>query len=152
MNNVFFTVCGIVEIDRKVLLVRHTYGSAKNRILLPGGYVLENELAATAIEREIYEETGIQTKVESLIAMQNKPEQWCSVFVMKYISGTPISDGYENSEILLLDVDEAIQRADITNMSRQILISYKNNANSALKASNFIPKSYSSGAYALYIV
>lgn len=72
-------------IDRKVLLVRHTYGSAKDRILLPGGYVLENELAATAIEREIYEETGVQTKAESLIAMQYKPEQWCSVFVMKYI-------------------------------------------------------------------
>ena len=44
MGNGFFTVCGIVEIDGKVLLVRHTYGSAKNRILCPGGYVEEGEL------------------------------------------------------------------------------------------------------------
>ncbi len=39
MGNGLITVCGIVEIDSKVLLVRHTYGTAKNRILCPGGYV-----------------------------------------------------------------------------------------------------------------
>lgn len=37
MNNKYYTVCGIVEIEGKVLLVRHTYGNAKDRILLPGG-------------------------------------------------------------------------------------------------------------------
>ena len=30
-----FAVCGIVEIDNKILFVRHTYGVAKDRILLP---------------------------------------------------------------------------------------------------------------------
>lgn len=29
MNNKYYTVCGIVEIEGKVLLVRHTYGNAK---------------------------------------------------------------------------------------------------------------------------
>ena len=42
MGNGFFTVCGIVEINDKVLLVRHTYGTAKNRILCPGGYVVNS--------------------------------------------------------------------------------------------------------------
>ena len=59
MGNGFFTVCGIVEINGKVLLVRHTYGTAKNRILCPGGYVGENELPTCAIEREFLEETGV---------------------------------------------------------------------------------------------
>ena len=39
MNNKYYTVCGIIEIEGKVLLVRHTYGNAKDRILLPGGFV-----------------------------------------------------------------------------------------------------------------
>ena len=36
MNNKYFTVCGLLLIDGRVLLVRHTYGTAKDRILLPG--------------------------------------------------------------------------------------------------------------------
>ncbi len=40
MGNGFFTVCGIVKIDGKIVLVRHTYGTAKNRILCPGGYIV----------------------------------------------------------------------------------------------------------------
>lgn len=47
MNNKYFTVCGIVEINGKILLVRHTYGTAKGRILVPGGYVEEGELPHT---------------------------------------------------------------------------------------------------------
>ena len=38
MNGRHFAVCGIVEIGGKILLVRHTYGTAKGRILVPGGY------------------------------------------------------------------------------------------------------------------
>lgn len=124
MNNKYYTVCGIVEIEGKVLLVRHTYGNAKDRILLPGGFVHENELPTVAVEREILEETGVVAKAKSIIAMQFKSEQWCAVFVMEYISGTPKSDKFENSEVLLLTPEEAIERNDITNMSREILKAY----------------------------
>lgn len=120
MNNKFFTVCGIVEIDGKVLLVRHTYGSAKDRILLPGGFVQEGELPTVAAEREILEETGVTAKTKSVLAIQFKSEQWCVVFIMDYVSGIPKSDGYENSEILLLSAEEAVYRDDITNLSREI--------------------------------
>ena len=85
MNNKYYTVCGIVEIEGKIVLVRHTYGNAKDRILLPGGFVQENELPTTAIEREIFEETNITAKAKSIIAVQFKPEQWCAVFLMEYI-------------------------------------------------------------------
>ena len=67
MNNRYFTVCGIVEINGKILLVRHTYGTAEGRILVPGGYVEEGELPSKAIVREVFEETGVHYDVDRLI-------------------------------------------------------------------------------------
>ncbi len=146
-----FAVCGIVEMDGKILFVRHTYGVAKDRILLPGGYVKENEIPTTAIEREILEETGVSCKVKELYSMQFKSEQWCAFFTMDYISGEAKSDGYENSEVLLLTIDEALSREDLTNTSREILKTYKENKK-GLKKSEFIAKSCTGNDYALFEV
>lgn len=150
MGNGYFTVCGIVEVEGKILLVRHTYGSAKDRILVPGGYVEENELPNLAVEREILEETGVTVKAKSLSSIQFKPNQWCPVFVCEYLRGTPKSDNYENSEVLLLDIDEAIQRKDITNMSREILKSYKENKDKVLLKNDYLAKNTTDQNYALF--
>ena len=133
-NNKCFTVCGIGEIDNKILFVRHTYGAAKDRILLPGGYVKEGELPTIAAEREIFEETNVVCKAKELYSMQFNLEQWCAVFTMEYISGEPKSDGYENSEVLLLSVEDALSCDDLTNMSRAILEAYKENKKGLLKS------------------
>ncbi len=150
MNNKFYTVCGITEIDGRILLVRHTYGAAKDRILLPGGFVKENELPTVAAEREILEETGVRTRARSLMSVQFKPEQWCAVFIMDYVSGTPKSDGYENSEVLLLSAEEAVGRGDITNLSRELLAAYRDKNYSALKKSGYVPKSSSADNYVIF--
>ena len=148
-NNKHFTVCGIVEIENKILLVRHTYGTAKDRILLPGGYVKEDEIPTVSAEREIHEETGVTCKSKDLFSMQFKSDQWCAVFTMEYVSGTPKSDGYENSEVLLLTVNEALERDDLTNMSREILKAYKENK-TGLKKSNYIAKACDESNYAIF--
>ena len=144
-----FAVCGIVEIDGKVLLVRHTYGVAKDRILLPGGYVKENELPTFAIEREILEETSVVCNADELFAMQFKNEQWCAVFTMEYKSGNPASDGYENNEVLLLNINEALERVDLTNMSKEILKAYKNNKNGLTK-SDYLAKNRTENDYIIF--
>ncbi len=148
-NNKSFAVCGIVEIGGKILLVRHTYGTAKDRILLPGGYVKEKEIPTTAIEREIFEETGVSCKAKDLYSIQFKSEQWCAVFTADYVSGEPKSDGYENSEVLLLGVDEVLAREDLTNMSREILVAYKENKK-GLKKSDYIAKGCTENDYAIF--
>lgn len=149
MNNKFYTVCGITEIGGRILLVRHTYGAAKDRILLPGGFVCEGELPDRAAEREILEETGVTARARSVFAVQFKPEQWCVVFEMDYIGGEPRSDGHENSEVLLLTAEEALARGDLTNLSRELIGSYiKRKA--ALGKSAYVPKSADSESYSLY--
>ncbi len=150
MNNKFYTVCGIVEINKKILLVRHTYGAAKDRLLLPGGFVCENEMPARAVEREILEETDVVARAGAVFAVQFKPAQWCIIFEMEYIGGTPKSDNHENSEVLLVSADEAVKRSDITNMSREILTSYCGNKDNVLKKSEYFPKSANPGEYEIY--
>lgn len=150
MNNKHFTVCGLLPIEGKILLVRHTYGTAKDRILLPGGYVHEGELPTTAVEREIFEETGVCAHADSLLAMQFKDDQWCAVFLMEYIEGKPRSDGYENSEVLLLALEEAVERPDITNMSRAILKAYLKDGCEGLMRSDYISPSSDAAHYTLF--
>lgn len=150
MNNKYFTVCGIVEINSKILLVRHTYGTAKGRILVPGGYVRENELPARAVEREILEETGINVKAKSVFAVQFKQNQWCIVFTTEYISGEPKSDQNENNEVLLIDAAEAINRGDITNMSKEILKAYIFKRDNSLSKSDYIASSLKAEEYEIY--
>lgn len=149
MNNKYYTVCGITEIGGKILLVRHTYGAAKDRILLPGGFVREGELPDRAAEREIFEETGVTARARSVLAVQFKPEQWCVVFEMDFIGGKPRSDGHENSEVLLLSAEEALARTDLTNLSRELICAYMKHG-AALEKSEYVPASADSESYSLY--
>ena len=145
-----FTVCGVVEIEGKVLFVRHTYGFAKDKILCPGGYVKENELPTQAIEREILEETGVVVRARSILSVQFMVDQWCVVFDCEYISGTPRSDGHENSEVTLLPPQDAVVRDDITNMSRELMKIYLKEPRTTLPKNPFVQRTFTDTNYALF--
>lgn len=132
-----FAVSGVVFIEDRVLLVRHTYGMAKDKLLIPGGHVKEKEMPIDAIVREIYEETKVLTQPESVISVQFKPEQWCIIFKMKYLSGTPEPDQGEISETMLLTIKDALDRDDITHTTRVILQTIYENKCNELAASSF---------------
>lgn len=51
------SVTGVVIRDDKVLLARHTYGSGKDMLIIPGGYVNIGETPQDALVREYIEET-----------------------------------------------------------------------------------------------
>ena len=150
MSNRFYAVCGILDINGKILFVRHTYGAAKERILIPGGYVKEGELPTEAVKREFFEETGVNAEAESVFAVQFRTEQWIIVFRLNYISGEPVSDGYENSEVLLLTPQEAVERPDITNMSRAILKAYIDNVDNTLEKGDYRSITLKAGEYEIF--
>ncbi len=66
------SVGGIVLKGNEVLLVRHTYGAGKGKLIIPGGYVKVNETPQEALCREVLEETTVVAKPTANV-LENKP-------------------------------------------------------------------------------
>lgn len=123
----------------KVLLVRHTYGDAKDKLLIPGGYSHIGEQPERTAERELFEETKITATAGDLVSMRFTPDSWFAVFLMEYVSGEPTSDAKENSEVVFMDIDEACTHPEVTEFTRYLLTKYLENKR-VLKPSTDYPK------------
>lgn len=66
-------VRGVVFRDEKILLVREIADAG--RWTLPGGWADVNETPSQAIVREVYEESGFETKVVKLLAVYDREQQ-----------------------------------------------------------------------------
>lgn len=142
------SVTGILIRDEKVLLARHTYGAGKNLLIVPGGYVEYDETPQDAIVREYKEETGITVVPRDIIAIRFNMKDWYVAFSVDYISGIATSDNDENSEVIWLNIDEALQREDVPDLTKK-LIQSAINSNNALTKTEFMSNAQS-GTYCLY--
>lgn len=149
MNNPCFTVCGIVAIQGKILLVRHTYGIAKGRILLPGGYVREGELPDRAVEREIWEETRITAARKPFCPSSSSPSNGAWPSSWRRLPERPYPTAMKTARWLLLTAQEAVEREDITNLSREILAAYLHDS-PRLERSDYLPAAAKRENYALF--
>ena len=143
--------CGAVVFTRKggqvfYVVVQEQSGAYS----FPKGHMEGNETELETAQREIFEETGVTAEADAIFAIQFKGDQWCVVFNMKYISGEPHSDGYENSEVLLLTPHEAVERPDITNMSRAILKSYISDGENRLNKGEYRSISLKAGEFEIF--
>jgi 8-oxo-dGTP diphosphatase len=78
----------------------------------PGGQVEESETIPHALEREVFEETGIIVRVKSLVGIYSntrKPPVVNMDFICEYISGEPATSA-ESTEVEWVDRDEALSR------------------------------------------
>ena len=148
-DNRFLSVSGIVIKENKVLLVRQTYGAAKGLLIIPGGYVSEGEMPDVALEREILEETGVIAITDNLIAVRFSRKDWWAIYTTNYVSGEPISDGNENSEVIFIDLESALIRDDLSLTTKEILKNYKSKNKLAL--SGFCPTGLELKDYQLYL-
>ena len=120
-DNYCFSVGCIVRKKSQVLLVRHTYGGAKGKLLIPGGFCYENELPEEAAVREVFEETSITAEVKRMAGIRCDRKTWYLLLEMDYIDGVPTSDRNENSEALFCEISEALIRSDCTEMTKVAL-------------------------------
>ena len=60
---------GVVVADKLILLIREKHS---NLWKLPGGYVNQGEDFGDAVQREIFEETGVRTKFEKILTIRHE--------------------------------------------------------------------------------
>ncbi|MCR5756267.1 MAG: NUDIX hydrolase [Acetatifactor sp.] len=88
------SVTGVVIRENKVLLARHTYGVGIGKLIIPGGYVNYGETPQDA---------------------------WYIAFRADYISGVAKSEGDENNEVLWIEIDEALKRDDVPELTKKLI-------------------------------
>lgn len=141
----------VVMKDSKVLLERQTYGPAKGKYLIPGGFGEEGEMPEDAAKREVFEETGINVEVKELVALRfTKENIWC-IFRGEYISGTPQIDGVEVDDVLFMDISEALESDKVVETTRVILREVLRDEKQNLPKSQFINRNFTGKDWQLYI-
>ena len=142
------SVTGVVIKENKVLLARHTYGGGKGLLIVPGGYVNVDETPQDALVREYMEETKVTVKPLDVIGLRFNMHDWYIAFRAEYVSGEATSDHEENSEVLWVEVEEALTREDVPELTKKLI-------ESAVKQEAGLHKeeyngSTKHGAYSLY--
>lgn len=115
------SVTGVVINDNKVLLARHTYGDGKGKLIIPGGYVNIGESPQAALVREYKEETNIDVKPVDIIGIRFNMHDWYIAFRAEYVSGEAASDNDENSEVVWMDIEEALSRDDVPELTKKLV-------------------------------
>lgn len=115
------SVTGVVVKDGKVLLGRHTYGGGNGKLIIPGGYVNVGETPQEALVREYLEETGVTVKPGNIIGIRFNMHDWYIAFRAEYVYGEAHSDNDENSEVVWLDVNEALERDDVPELTKKLI-------------------------------
>jgi len=59
----------------RLLLVHRKYPPYKGRFALPGGFVEYGETVETAVERELFEETGLKLRSRRLVGVYSDPKR-----------------------------------------------------------------------------
>ena len=150
-NNRKVSASCVVIRDNKVLMVKHTYGAANGKYLIPGGFCEEGELPQKSAEREVMEETGVAVVASDLLAVRfTKQEVWC-IFRGEYVKGEPASDNDENEDALFMLIEEALNSETVVATTREILKSVLRADKQTLQKSSFVNEKFDADTWQLFL-
>lgn len=150
-NNRKLSASCVVLKEGNVLVVKHTYGAAKGKYLIPGGFSEEGELPQVTAEREVLEETGVYVTANDLLAVRfTEQEVWC-IFSAQYVSGEPVSDGEENETALFMPVEELLGSETVVATTKEIVKAMLEAGKPVLKKSDFVNARFDSSTWQLFI-
>ncbi|MFQ5986565.1 MAG: NUDIX domain-containing protein [Thermoplasmata archaeon] len=102
---------GIVLLEGKLVAVRRKYDPFRGQYALPGGMVEYGETLEEAVVREVREETGLETRIVSLVGVYSHPERdprghvVSAVYELNPTSGT-LASGSDTAAVELIDPEE----------------------------------------------
>ena len=105
------TADGLVMKDKKILLIKRKNYPFKDKWALPGGFVEYGEKTEDAVVREIFEETGLKTKIKHLIGVYSDPDRdprWHTVsvvYLLEICSGK-LKSGDDASDAKFFDLNQ----------------------------------------------
>jgi len=67
------------------------------------------------------EETGVVVEPKKIIGIRFNSQDWYIAFSAEYVSGQATSDYDENDEVVWMDVNEALQREDVPDLTKQLI-------------------------------
>lgn len=142
--------CVVISED-KVLVVKHSYGAAKGKYLIPGGFSEEGEMPQQTAKREVYEETGVVVEAGDLVAVRfTMQEVWC-IFRAEYIEGVPTSDQTENEEAIFIPITELLASDIVVETTKEIVKAVLNSQKDVLRKSDFVNAKFDAGTWQLFM-
>ena len=81
------------------------------------------ETPQQALKREFLEETKIEVEAIDIIGIRFNMHDWYIAFKAEYISGEASTDNNENSEVLWLNIEEALSRDDVPELTKRLIAS-----------------------------
>ena len=143
------SVAGVAMVGSRVLLARHTYGSGRGRLIIPGGYVERGETPQEALRREFLEETGVSVEPGEILGVRFNARDWYVVFRAEYVSGEARPDGDASDEVVWMDAGEALGRGDVPDLTKKMIVAAMN------QGRGLAPEGYDGptepGPYSLYM-
>jgi len=90
-------VVAVVLYRGEVLLIQRNVEPGIGAWALPGGHVERGESVEQAVEREVQEETGLTTKISSLIGLYSESENpvVIAAYVADFVDGEMNSESFE---------------------------------------------------------
>lgn len=105
------TVDGVVVKDGKILLIKRKKSPFKGKWALPGGFVDYEEKTDDAVIREVFEETGLKTKIINLVGVYSDPNRdprghTVTIVYLLEICGGGLNSGDDASEVMFFNLEE----------------------------------------------
>jgi 8-oxo-dGTP diphosphatase len=105
------TVDGIIIQNKKMVFIKRANPPFKGKYALPGGFVEYNETVENAVLREIKEETGLKTKIKSLLGVYSDPKRdprghTVSVVFELSVKGGKLRSGSDAKEAKLFSLNK----------------------------------------------